>query len=67
MFSGWGAVVSFHIVNIDATACSVSCRDGQLVCWSDEGERKLPLEDIASTIITSFSAQVHSQLLLEAG
>lgn len=58
--------MSFHIVNIDAANCSLSCRDGQLTCKTAEGERKLPLEDVASIIITSWSAQIHSNLFLEA-
>ena len=58
--------MSFHIVSIDSPQCSISCRDGQLVCKTAEGERKLPIEDVASIIITSFSAQIHSQLFLEA-
>jgi CRISPR-associated protein Cas1 len=37
-----------------------------LTCKSAEGERKLPLEDVASIIITSFSASIHSELFLEA-
>lgn len=36
------------------------------MCKTAEGERKLPIEDVASIIITSFSAQIHSQLFLEA-
>jgi CRISPR-associated protein Cas1 len=31
-----------------------------------EPEKKLPIEDVASIIITSFSASIHSQLFLEA-
>ncbi len=58
--------MSYHIVSIDAANCSLSCRDGQLTCKSAEGEKKLPLEDVASIIITSFSASIHSQLFLEA-
>lgn len=58
--------MSYHIVNIDAANCSLSCRDGQLVCRTAEGERKLPLEDVASIIITSWSAQIHSELFLQA-
>ena len=46
--------MSFHIVSIDSPQCSISCRDGQLVCKTAEGERKLPIEDVASIIITSF-------------
>jgi CRISPR-associated protein Cas1 len=37
-----------------------------LTCKTAEGEKKLPLEDVASIIITSFSASIHSQLFLEA-
>ncbi len=58
--------MSFHIVSIDSPQCSLSCKDGQLTCRTPEGERKLPLEDVASIIITSFSASIHSNLFLEA-
>ncbi|MEI6350871.1 MAG: type II CRISPR-associated endonuclease Cas1 [Verrucomicrobiota bacterium] len=58
--------MSFHIVSIDSPQCSLSVRDGQLVCKAADGERKLPLEDVASIIVTSFSATFHGQLLLEA-
>lgn len=58
--------MSFHIVSIDAPSCSLSCRDGQLICRTDDGERRLPLEDVAAIIITSFSASIHSHLFLEA-
>lgn len=58
--------MSYHIVSIDSPQCSISCRDGQLTCKTAEGERTLPLEDIASIIITSFSATLHSHLFLEA-
>ena len=58
--------MSYHIVSIDAANCSLTCRDGQLICKSAEGEKKLPLEDVASIIITSWSAQIHSELFLQA-
>jgi CRISPR-associated protein Cas1 len=58
--------MSYHIVSIDSANCSLSCRDGQLTCKTAEGERKLPLEDVASIIITSFSASIHSELFLQA-
>jgi len=58
--------MSYHIVNIDSPQCSISCRDGQLTCKTAEGERRLPLEDVASIIVTSFSASINSQLFLEA-
>ncbi len=59
--------MSYHIVSIDSPQCSISCRNGQLTCRvPGEPDRSLPLEDVASIIITSFSAQIHSHLFLEA-
>jgi CRISPR-associated protein Cas1 len=58
--------MSYHIVSIDSPQCSLSCRDGQLTCKTAEGEKKLPLEDVASIIVTSFSASIHSELILQA-
>lgn len=58
--------MSYHIVTIDSPECSISCRDGQLTCRTADGEKRLPIEDVASIIIASFSAQIHSQLFLEA-
>ena len=58
--------MSYHIVSIDAPQADLTCRDGQLVCTTSEGAKKLPLEDIASIIVTSFSARIHSHLFLEA-
>lgn len=58
--------MSYHIVSIDAPDCSLSCKDGQLTCKSAEGSKTIPLEDVAAVIITSFSASIHSKLLLEA-
>lgn len=58
--------MSYHIVSIDTPNCSLSCRDGQLTCRSEQGERKLPLEDVAAILITSFSVTIHSHLFLEA-
>lgn len=58
--------MSYHIVNIDAPQCSITCKDGQLVCKTQDEIRTLPLEDVASIIITSFSAILHSNLILEA-
>lgn len=58
--------MSFHIVSIDSPQCSLSCRDGQLTCKTADAEKRLPLEDVASIIITSFSATIHSHLFLEA-
>ena len=56
----------YHIGSIDAPECSLSCQDGQLICKSAEGNRQVPLDDVGAIIITSFSASIHSKLLLEA-
>jgi CRISPR-associated protein Cas1 len=59
--------MSYHIVSIDSPQCSLSCKDGQLVRRvKDEPDKTLPLEDVAAIIITSFSANIHSHLFLEA-
>src|ERR1700728_1984042 len=58
--------MSYYIISIDTPQCSLSCKNGQLTCKTAEGEKKIPLEDVASIIITSFSASIHSNLFLEA-
>jgi len=58
--------MSYHIISIDSPQCSISCHDGQLTCKSADGEKSVPLEDVASIIINSFSASIHSQLIVDA-
>jgi CRISPR-associated protein Cas1 len=59
--------MSHHIITIDSPNCSVSVNRGQLTCRTlEDGERSLPIEDVASIIITSFSAKLHSKLLVES-
>ena len=59
--------MSYHIINIDSPNCSVTVNRGQLICRStDMGDKSLPIEDVAAIIITSFSAQLHSKLLVES-
>jgi CRISPR-associated protein Cas1 len=58
--------MSFHIVTIDSPDCFLGCKNGQITCKSGSTTRTLPIEDVASIIITGFTATIHSQLLLEA-
>lgn len=60
--------MGYHILSIDSPQCSLSCRNGQVTCRIDGEDkvRTIPLEDVASILITSFSANVHSNLLVEA-
>ena len=60
------STLAFHIVTIDSPECFLSCRNGQLTCKTGSASRSLPLEDVASIVVTSFSASVHSSLLVEA-
>lgn len=57
--------MGFHIVNVAAPQCSLSCVNGQLRQETEDGERSLPLEDIAAIVVTSFSVTIHSKLLVE--
>jgi len=59
--------MSYHIITIDSPNCSVSVNRGQLICRTIEGgERSLPIEDVAAIIVTSFSAKLHSNLIIES-
>tara|TARA_Y100000588_G_scaffold375580_1_gene452117 strand:- start:751 stop:1497 length:747 start_codon:yes stop_codon:yes gene_type:complete len=58
--------MSYHIINIDSPNCYIGCKNRQLICRNDGSEKRIPLEDVASIIITSFSATLHSELLIEA-
>lgn len=58
--------MSYHIVSIDAPQCSLTSKDGQLVCNDGQHIRQLPLEDVMAIVVTSFSAQIHSRLLVDA-
>ena len=58
--------MSRHIVNIDSPRCYVGCKRKQLICRADNQEKSIPLEDVAAIVITSFSATLHSELLIEA-
>jgi len=60
------APVSYHTVSIDAQECTLFCKDGQLSCRTQEGEQRLPLDDVSAIVVTSFSASLHSSLLIEA-
>jgi CRISPR-associated protein Cas1 len=58
--------VSFHIINIDQTGSDLTCRDGNLVCSTASSIKSVPLEDVASIVVTAFSANFSSALFVEA-
>jgi CRISPR-associated protein Cas1 len=58
--------MGYHIVTIDSNDAVLSCKDGQLTCRSDGQVRSIPIEDVGAVILTSFSAIIHTKLLIEA-
>jgi CRISPR-associated protein Cas1 len=58
--------MSFHIVTIDAPTTDLFCKNGQLCYSLPTGTKSLPLEDVASIVITSFNARIDSHLILNA-
>ncbi len=47
--------MSYHVVTIDSPTAHLNCVNGQFVCTTDEGQKSLPLEDIAAIIVCCFS------------
>ena len=58
--------MAYHIVSIDASSCKISCKNNQLICDENGSIKSIPLEDVGSIVITSFSASIHSHLLVKA-
>lgn len=58
--------MSYHIISIDTPDCSISVSKGQLRVTSQEGAKSIPLEDVASIVITSFRCNMSSNFLIEA-
>lgn len=53
------------MINIDSPNCSITLSHGQLIYRNlDEGEKSLPIEDIAALIVTSYSAKIHSSIFV---
>ncbi len=58
--------MSYHIIHIDSPSVRLTCKNGQLVCRTDERENSLPMEDIAAVVVSSFTATISSEVLLQA-
>ena len=58
--------MSYHILSIDSPECSVTTSKGQLIVHSDGEKKTIPIEDVASIIITSFRCNLSSTFLIEA-
>lgn len=57
--------MAYFIVSIDAPKTDLCCRDGKLVAIDDKSSN-IPLEDIGAIVVTSFSARIHSNLIIQA-
>jgi CRISP-associated protein Cas1 len=59
--------MSHHLIDISEASCSITCRQGQLICKPKDGpERRAPMEDIGAVLVNSFSASIHNRVFLEA-
>ena len=58
--------MSYHIIHIDSPSVRLTCRNRQLICRTDDSEKSLPMEDIASVVVSSFTATISSEVLLQA-
>ncbi len=58
--------MSYHIISIDLPDCNITVRNGQLCVYTKETENSIPLEDVASIVITSFRCNISSNFIIEA-
>lgn len=58
--------MSYHIISIDLPDCNITVRKGQLCVYNNNTENTIPLEDVASIVITSFRCNISSNFLIEA-
>lgn len=58
--------MSYHIVSIDETDCIITASREQLVLKSGEKSKRIPLEDVAAIVVTSFKCVFSNQFLISA-
>lgn len=58
--------MSYHIISIDTPECAVTVSKGQLLVLSGKEKKSIPLEDVASVVITSFHCTLSGNFLIEA-
>ena len=59
--------MSYHIINIDSADTVLASENGQLVCIDEQKNRRsIPLEDVASIIITGYRSTITNRLIIEA-
>lgn len=58
--------MSYHIISIDAPDCNISVKREQLCVTSIDGVNQVPIEDVASIVITSIKCNLSNTFLIEA-
>lgn len=58
--------MSHHIVSIDAPRCKVYVQNGQLFVATESAINSVPLEDVASIVITSFKCDIAHSVFVHA-
>lgn len=58
--------MSHHIVSIDAPKCKVYVQNGQLFVATESVINSVPLEDVASIVITSFKCDIAHSVFVNA-
>lgn len=58
--------MSYHIISIDESPCKLSVSRGQLLARSEHGTQQIPLEDVASIIISSLQCSMSNHFLISA-
>lgn len=59
--------MSYHVVDISSTGACLSVKDDQLVCKNPDGSlHTLPMEDVGSVLVNSFSTVFHSSFVISA-
>lgn len=59
--------MSYHILNIDSAGTTITCKDRRVVCIEADGvSRSIPMEDVASIVVTSFKTTLTNRVIVEA-
>lgn len=58
--------MSYHVLSIDTPECTITSSRGQIIVLSNGEKKTIPMEDVASIVITSFRCNLSSTFLIEA-
>lgn len=58
--------MSYHIISVDSLSCELTVSKGQLIFNDASGTKQVPMEDVASIIVTSFKANFTNAFFISA-